>query len=138
MEPSEKIYNIRLKNMQKELRVMHYYGDNIRNIYISIALIMLVMTPFVKNELPVSAFFSVLVVIVLAIFAGLTNPKSKPILFLDFVISIVALIFFGKEMVISYNEPFTRLFFLVNVILSTLSVFAVYFSSKTLRGSFLS
>ena len=141
MEPNEKIEsvaeNIRMKNEQKELRMRHYYGDTIRILFICMAVIMLITTPFLKNQLPVPAFYSIFGVLVLSILAGFINPKSRSIIIFDFLVSIFALIIFGYQMVTSYNGFSLDLYFWTNVALSTMALFSLYFSSKTLRGNIL-
>lgn len=138
MEPNDRMEVVKAKNMQRELTTMHYYGDSVRSLFIMMAVVMLVTTPFLKTELPVSAFISVFVVLVFSIFAGFTSPKARPVIVLDFIISAGAVLVFGHEMVLAYNGPFTQLYFWTNTLLSVLSLFALYFSSKTLRGHLLS
>jgi hypothetical protein len=135
MEPEDRMENIRMKNQGK---VSHYYGDIVRNLYIVMAVVMLVVTPFVKDDFSFPAYFSIFAVLVLLVFAGFTNPKLKSVLIFDFLISVIALLIFGHEMILSYSEPYTRLFFITNIVLSVISIFALYFSSKTLRGNLLS
>ena len=141
METNDKIENvkesIKIKGEQKELHIMHYHGDRVRNLFIWIAVIMLGMTPFFQDRLPIPAFLSIFGVLVFSMLAGLTNPKSRPIIIFNFIISIVALLNFGYESVVSYHNVATDTFFLLNLGLATLSLFATYFSSKTLRGYLL-
>ena len=101
------------------------------------AVIMVIATPFFYDRLPLPAFFSVLGVIVLSLLAGLTNPKMKPIIVGDFIVALVSLFAFGYESTVAYQGTWTDSFFWCNLILAILSVFAVYLSSKTLRGFFL-
>ena len=129
--------NIRVKNNQKELQAMHYHGDKVRFVFLVMSIIMLISTPFFKNKLPMPAFISILGVLIFAMLAGLTNPKSKSVIVFNFLVSIGALLIFGREVIISYNNILTDLFFLSNLILAVLSLFALYFSSKTLRGNLL-
>lgn len=137
MNQEEKIENIKLHVAEKELKDMHYYGDKVRIIYIIIALIILVMTPFFKDRIPTTEYFSVLGVMVLAVFAGLTNPKSRVIIIFDFLISIFSLLVFGFEALNSYNNTYIDTFFVGNLVLAIISVFAIYYSSKTLRGNLM-
>ena len=141
METNEKIentkQNIKIKNEQKELHVMHYHGDKIRSIFLTMAIVMLLMTPFFKNRLFVPAFASVFAVLALSVLAGLTNPKSRIIIIFNFLISIGALLVFGHEAIASYDSQIKDMFFLLNLVLAGLATFAIYFSSKTLRGNIL-
>jgi hypothetical protein len=116
---------------------MHYHGDKVRNIYLLMAVIMLISTPFCSAELPVSTTNSVIGILILSLFAGLTTPRSRFIIVFDFLISLAVLFVFGYQFVNSYSAGSIGLFFLSNLVLALLSIAAVYFSSKTLRGNFL-
>lgn len=135
---NEKIENIKMKNIQKEAAFLHYYGDEVRTIFLVIAIVMIVMTPFVKNELPVPAYLSIFGVIVLSVLAGLTNPKLRFVIVFSFLASLASLVIFGYEVIVSSEKTYTSLFFGCNILLAILSLFALYFSSKTLRGHLLS
>jgi hypothetical protein len=134
IETNNKIQTIKEK---VETRQMHYHGDKLRNIYLLMAVIMLISTPFCSAELPVSTTNSVIGILVLSLFAGLTTPKSRFIIVFDFIISLTVLFVFGYQFVNSYSTGFVGVFFYANLVLALLSIAAVYFSSKTLRGHFL-
>lgn len=138
MNQEQKIENVRIKNVQKELESIHYHGDKVRIIYILSALIILVTTPFFREKIPLTGYFSVFCVMVLTIFAGLTNPKSRSIITLNFFISIAAFLVFSHEALESYNSTNSADgFFLTGMLLSVISIFAIYYSSKTLRGNLM-
>jgi hypothetical protein len=134
---NDKIQELQNKNQHRDLGSTHYYGDLVRQIFIAMALIMLVATPFYNDRLPISASVSIIAVLILAIIAGLTNPKLRSVIIFDFVVSIASFLGFGWETISSYNVSVDALFY-VNLILSILALFALYFSSKTLRGKFTS
>ncbi len=135
-ETENKIRNIVNKN-NMEVASRHYYGDEVRFIYLLIAIVMIVTTPFFKYQLLLQSLLSIIAVVGFTIFAGLTNPKSAVIIIIDFVISIAASVVFGYQTIASYAGDYTDLFFLANVLLFILSVLALYFSTKTLRGNLL-
>lgn len=74
----------------------------------------------------------------LSILAGFTNPKTTFIIVFDFLVSIGTLVVFGYETIVSYHGQLSDLFFLTNLALAILSLFALYFSSETLRGKLIS
>ncbi len=124
--------------IKKELPVMHYHGDKVRVIYLIMAILMLIGTPIFKYKLLIAQSFGGIIAIVgIAIFAGLTNPKSRWVIVIDLLISISAAFIFGYQVIMSYHNTFFDLFFLANALLAVLALFAVYFSSKTLRGNLL-
>ncbi|MFZ2522180.1 MAG: hypothetical protein WAX44_02940 [Minisyncoccia bacterium] len=136
MIPEEKIENIKVHNQSRELREIHYYGDEVRMIFLIMAVIILILTPFFKVEIPLLAYFSVFGVLILSMLAGLTSPKARSIIIFNFLVSLTSLLVFGYELIVSFDRSF-NMFFVGNLVLSILSIFAVYFSSKTLRGNIL-
>jgi hypothetical protein len=140
MEPNEKIESvresIRIKDEEREVHIRHYYGDRVRILFILIAAIMLVTTPFLQERLPVPANISIFGVLVLAILAGFVSPRSRVIIVLNFLVSIGTLVIFGSQTIASYKISLD-LFFWGNLIMSVLSLFALYYSSKTLRGNLM-
>ena len=125
----------RVRNVTRRLKSIHYHGDTVRIIYVAMGVIIIATLPFLKNDLPLPIIFYIFAVLALLIFAGFTSPSSKSIIKGDFIVSAFALVYFCYEAVIAYNPSELDLFFFVNTLLSTLSAFSLYFSSKTLRGS---
>lgn len=134
---NKKIEDFKIRIMEKENKAMHYYGDNVRSLYMAMAVIMLVSTPFFQDRFPMPAFFSIICVLALSVLAGLTNPKSRKVIIFDFLASILVLLSFGYQTIVSYDKSSLDLFFAINLLISILSVFSAYYSSKTLRGHFL-
>lgn len=128
---------IRIKDPKREVKDMHYYGDKVRILYITMSFVMLVSSPFVKNLLPFPAFLSIFAFLLLTIIAGVINPKTKSIIILNFIVSVILVIVFGKEAIITYDGNIKNIFFLLNFALSIGSLFALYYSSKTVRGIML-
>lgn len=137
MNQDQKIEAIKSKTTQKELESMHYYGDKVRTIFILAAIIIIVMAPFFKDRIPFREHFTVLGVMVLAMLAGLTNPKLRSIIVLDFIVSLFAFLIFGTEALVTYSKYKVDTFFVANLGLSVVTIFAIYYSSKTLRGNLM-
>ncbi len=139
MEPTaeEKIKNILNKNAARELPMMHYHGDTVRVIYLLMAVILVITTPFFKYKLLTQSFGAIVAVIGFSVFGGLTNPRSRAVIVIDFLISIASAVIFGYQTIVTYAGSYADLFFLTNVLLFALAVFSLYFSSKTLRGNLL-
>ncbi len=133
----QKFENIRSKNSQKELESLHYYGDKVRTIFIIAAIIIIVMAPFFRDRIPFREHYTVLGVMVLAMLAGLTNPKLRSIIVLDFIASIFSFLIFGTEALVTYSQYKGDTFFWANLVLSVITIFGIYYSSKTLRGNLM-
>lgn len=116
----------------------HYYGDIVRRFFFGGALVMLATLPFFNELLPVSAYISLLVIIVIEVVAGFTNPLQSTIAIIDTFVAVAAVALFEYYAVTFYNLYTVKsLIFWVNQLLAINFFFALYFSSKTLRGRML-
>lgn len=111
----------------------HYYGDIVRKLFLWGGLIMLLTLPFFNQFLPVPAFVSMLAILVIGLVAGFTNPLQRWVMFLDIVVALVGLIAFEYHAVSQYSV-IPLLLFLIDQLLAVIFFFALYFSTKTLRG----
>lgn len=120
----------------------HYYGDSVRNLFITGGLVMLVSYPFFSSFIKAPIVFSIIGSIALVVFAGLMNPRQKWVMVLNAIIPIVALAVFEYAAVYTYLNLSPAVgahvaFFWVNQALSLLFFFAAYLAVKTVRGSFI-
>lgn len=115
----------------------HYYGDKVRQIFLTGGLIMLITTPFFNQYLPLPAFLPLVAVLVIALIAGLTNPMQRWVMIVNVVASLIALISFEYH-AISQFKAIPWLLFGIDQLLAILFFFALYLSTKTLRGVMVS
>ena len=111
----------------------HYYGDLVRRLFMFAAVVMVVGLPFVLNDVPFPLFISLFAILVIGIFAGLTNPKHFWVAILNLLISSVAILTFEWIAVDAYLKQLS-FFFVINQLLAIIFLFALYYSTKTLRG----
>ncbi|MBI5044887.1 MAG: hypothetical protein HZC02_03105 [Candidatus Levybacteria bacterium] len=122
------------KDSNKKIPV-HYYGDTIRKLFFAAAFIMLFFLPFFTGYIPVSIRASLLIVLALSIFSGLTSPRVFFVSVIDVVISVFGVFLFGYYAVDAYMQySVSSMFFWVNQILSIIFLVSLYFSIKTFRG----
>ena len=122
----------------EKLLTRHYYGDAVRFLFMLAAIIMLITLPFLSGKLPVSVYVAILVILVIGILAGITNPLQKWISVLNAVISIGALSvfeYYSVKAFIIYQG--TTLYFITNQVLAFVFLIALYYSIKTLRALYL-
>ena len=117
-------------------RISHYYGDSVRQILLAAAALMLVGMPFYTDDLSVEMPFIVIAAVVLVIVAALTSPMKSAFISADVIVSGVGLIIFEIWAILGYGES-TVLQFVLREALAILFLFALYFSSKTLRSMLL-
>lgn len=108
------------------------YPSLIRYVYLAMGVILFISTAFLKYQLPFPSFFSFLIVIVLIVTAGFTTSRFKLVIVSNFIVSIAVFTIFGWQTFLSYNSPHTA-FFWTSLILSLLSMFALYYSTRNVR-----
>ncbi|MBI5816948.1 MAG: hypothetical protein HZB09_00810 [Candidatus Yonathbacteria bacterium] len=125
--------------MEDTQQVQHYYGDIVRRLFVAAGVLLFVRIPLEYGLIPELINFLVLGVVVVTLFAGLTNPHHRSIAALDLAIACFASIFFeylALESYVATNNIFDFTF-LIRQALAVDFLVALYFSSKTLRGMFL-
>lgn len=131
------IYDVQ-KLLQRKSPVRHYYGDIVRKLFLTTAVIMLFMLPFFTNDIPISVHVALVIVLALSIFAGVTNPKELWVSLLNVIMSTVGVVLIGYYAIDAYTKySLLSLYFWINQLLALLFLFALYYSTKTFRGFLL-
>ena len=116
----------------------HYYGDDVRKIFVGSGIVMLLTLPFFNNLLPVHAFVSIFTILVVSIAAGLTNPRKTWTATANVAASVLGLAtfeYYAVDAASRYGGESSL--FLVNQFLALAFFVALYLSTKTLRGMWL-
>jgi len=114
-------------------KIPHYYGDWVRRLFIFAGIIILITLPLFENFLPISTFFSICIIVLLIVFAAMTNPLLRTVNRINVAVGIVGLILFEHFAVESYRAGETQLA-LVHQVLAVVFFFALYLSMKTFRA----
>lgn len=116
----------------------HYYGDIVRVLFLTASVIMLIGLPIVSNYLNLPTIFSVIGILILVLSAGITNPKQLWHAGINCGIAAVGIAVFESYAVTAFRSfgPMDK-FFLSNLALGFIFLFAGYFSVKTFRGLLL-
>jgi hypothetical protein len=122
--------------LTKEILMEHYYGDIVRRLFLASAAVMLITYPFLSDLIPETPIFSIFAIVMIIMFAGLTNPRQVWVSVANMIISGAGLLIFGFYAV-QFYAAYTAgsALFWVNQILVILFLLAFYFSVKTLRGT---
>ncbi len=121
--------------MYRWTRISHYYGDAVRELLIAAAVLMLVCAPFYSDDIQTELPFIVIGTLVLACVAALTSPKRKSIISADAVAAGVGLVIFEMWALLGYSDS-TAIQFILRESIAIIFLFALYFSTKTLRAMF--
>ena len=115
--------------------VPHYHGDEVRVIFV-ISAVLLIVAQSTGADLPLSTFSTVVSAVVLVVAAGITNPAQFWIHWTNAFIAAYGTILFGMTAIDNYRAGvsiFDTSFVYVEM-LAILSLIALYFTTRTVRG----
>jgi hypothetical protein len=125
------------RNRKPPRKGLHYYGDIVRRLFLLAAVLMIVSIPLVEDSLPIPFALSLGAMIGLAIVSGFINPVHRFTGLINVVSSVAGFAVFEVAALYGFNKyQWMSFFFLVNQLLALIFFFAIYFSTKTLRGYF--
>lgn len=114
----------------------HYYGDTVRKLFLSGAIIMLLVYPLFNHTIPAQPMLNIVGIILLSVMAGLTNPRQTWILVADVFLSIAAVSVF-EYYAVSFAQAGNQNLFIINQLLAVCFFTALYFAVKTARNALL-
>ena len=118
-----------------EKNVSHYHGDVVRILFLINGALMLIFLPFFLDRLIIHYSVAILGVLAIALFAGLTNPKSLFVILLDLLISVIG--FFVFEFTVLEYFDIDLGYAVTNQLYALIFFISIYFSTKTLRGFYV-
>lgn len=118
--------------------IPHYHGDELKVLFLMAAVI-LIFAQSTGAELPLSTTGAVLIAALLVIAAGITNPTQAWIHWVNGVLAFLGTLLFGRAAVAHYREGLQVLdsSFLYIEGLAMISLIALYFTTRTIRGILL-
>ncbi len=118
--------------------IPHYHGNEVRALFLIGALV-LILGQSTGAELPLSSGGAVLFAAALVIAAGITNPRQTWIHWVNGLFAVIGTLLFGTAAVNHYRagtEAVAWSFVYVEA-LALLSLTALYFTTRTIRGILL-
>jgi hypothetical protein len=118
-------------------KIPHYHGDIVRALFFAGAII-LIVAQSTGADLRLSTVGAVFLAIALVVVAGVTNPNKSGIHWLNACIAVIGTIFFGTAAIEHYRADtnisiFDPSFAYIEA-LTLLSLVALYFTTRTIRG----
>ncbi len=117
-------------------QIPHYYGDHVRALFVAASALWLVSLPFFPSILPFDPVLQVISIVIVVVFAALTNPRKIWILTYDTLIAGMGVVIF-EVTAIYYFSVSTWIEFFVREALVILFLLALYMSIKTLRAMYM-
>jgi hypothetical protein len=120
--------------MPDELTKMPYYrySNAVRGLFLTAAIITILTYPFFSPFLPQSPIFIMVAIVLLAVMAGLTNPRKRWATIVDIIISLCAIPLFETHALTFVRTPHVWIF-LTDQVLVIIFVIALYYSVKNFR-----
>ena len=118
-------------------RIPHYHGDETRVVFFISALI-LIVAQSTGADLPLTTTGTVIAAVLLVVTAGVTSPAQSWIHWLNAFLAAYGTIIFGMTAVERYRSDisFLEASFVYVEVLALLSLVALYFTTRTIRGLF--
>lgn len=116
--------------------IPHYHGDGVRVIFMAGAVV-LIVAQSTGADIPLSTSEAVIAAVLLVIAAGITNPAQHGIHWMNAFIAIAGTLLFGTTAIDHYRAGlsiFDPSFVYIEA-LALLSLFALYFTTRTIRGT---
>ncbi len=123
-------------SMPPRREIPHYHGDAVRALFVASA-ILLIVAKSTGGDLPLSTFGTVVSAVVLVIAAGITNSAQFWIHWANAFLASFGTILFGMTAIRHYRAAEVSIFdlsFLYVEALALLSLMALYFTVRTVRG----
>lgn len=115
--------------------IPHYHGDAVRALFVASA-VLLIVAKSTGADLPLSTFGTVVSAVILVVAAGITNPAQFVIHWMNALLAMAGTVLFGTTAVDHYRAGihfFDPSFVYVEA-LALLSLVALYFTTRTIRG----
>lgn len=113
--------------------VSHYYGDVVRQLFITTAALVVLGAPFYADTLSAEIPFEIVGAIVLVALAALANPHSRPLFFANAIAAGVGLLIYETWALTQYDAS-SWVQFVLREVIAVMFLVAFYFSVKTLRA----
>ncbi|MBI5405424.1 hypothetical protein HY972_00070 [Candidatus Kaiserbacteria bacterium] len=126
------------ESIPQRRRIPHYHGDIVRVLFV-VGAIVLIVAQSTGADLPLTTAGAVVSAVLLVVAAGITNPTQSKIHWLNACIAVGGALLFGANAVGRYRagiSVFDTSFIYVEA-LALLSLIALYFTTRTIRGFYL-
>jgi len=119
-----------------EQKKPHYHGDSVRMLFV-IAAGLIFLAELLDGNLPFPTTIAVIMVVVLVIAAGITNPVQVWIHWINLAFSILGILIFGGTALSRFKSdaPFSESFIIG--CLATVFLISLYLATRTMRGFLL-
>lgn len=119
--------------MFKKSGIPHYYGDSVRIMFVSCAIVYALSMPLFGNLIPSTTAIGIAIVLALILLAGITSPTMKWLMFVNAAVAAVG-IYFLQSAAIFFLDSDSKVLFTLRELCVVLLLFAFYYSVKSFRS----
>lgn len=116
-----------------ESHISHYYGDQVRVLFVVAAGLMLIGAPWYANSLRTELPFEITGALILVALAALINPHKKSLILATAVAAGVGAVVYETWALYEYFDS-TWTEFILRQTIASVFLFSFYFSMKTVRA----
>lgn len=116
--------------------IPHYYGNSVRLLFVLASALWLITIPFFPELLPFDPLIQVLAVVVIVVFAAITNPNKKWILAYDALIAGIGVVVIESAAINQFSVS-NWVEFAIRELLVLFFLAALYLSLKTVRAMYM-
>lgn len=123
------------ESIPRRRELPHYHGDAVRALFV-VSAIVLIVAQSTGADLPLSTSGAVISAVILVIAAGITNPGQFWIHWINAALAMLGTLTFGVSAIEHYRTGvsiFDASFLYIEA-LALLSLVALYFTTRTIRG----
>jgi hypothetical protein len=120
-------------DFMKKKSIRHYYGDSLRTMFMVSAVIYATAIPLFGSLLPFDVYASVGIVLLLVFLAGITNPHSQFVMFINVAVAGMGAYLMQTAAIQFFGQDSSVLFFLRQIVAILLLV-AFYHGVRTARN----
>lgn len=113
--------------------VSHYYGDQMRQLFMSAAALMIIGSPFYTDSLTMQLPLLIIGALALVALAAFANPHNKFIFLIAAAVSGAGVVVYSMWGLYNY-EDVSFLQFILRLLIALVFLTAFYFNMKTLRA----
>lgn len=116
-----------------EVHVSHYYGDQVRQLFVAAAALILIAAPFYSDSLRAELPFEIVGALILVALAAFANPHNRTVFLASAIAAGVGVVIYEMWAIYGFDE-ITWVQFTLREVIAVILLVAFYFNMKTVRA----
>lgn len=116
-----------------EVHILHYYGDQVRQLFVAAAALILIAAPFYSDSLRVELPFEIVGALILVALAAFANPHNRTVFIASAVAAGIGVVIYEMWAIYGFEDS-TWVQFTLREVIAVILLVAFYFNMKTVRA----